>query len=352
MRRHRAPTLLFFLLALRPVPASAQVPDLVFERTIGCDMCDGPEQFREIQSLFVEGRRVVATDGDAPHVRVFPLDATAGGAVRSYGPEGDGPGELRTPLTAILGRTGTITVVDLRQKRVTEFDSAGEVTATLPFNAFPAGAGYARDVERLLLTVTDFKGGQALVRLQGTGLDTVLAQVPFEDDGVMRLTSPAVRDDGAFAFGEGSEEYLVHVYGPDGRLRHTLRRDVERRPRTAEEIEEIAAARSRRMMASGARRRASEGGAGRGAPEIDPVQPHFQHFSALQFDGRERLWVRTSRALPGRTIFDVFGADLQYLGEVGVDRPVAIYSVRDGWLVGVTPGELDIPRIGVWRVVD
>lgn len=352
MHRHLVPSLLSFLLAIGPAAASAQVPDLEFERTIGCDMCDGPEQFREIQSLFVEGSRVVATDGDAPHVRVFPLDETAGSAVRSYGPEGDGPGELRTPLTAILGRTGTITVVDLSQKRVTEFDSAGEVTKTGPFNAFPAGAGYARDVERLLLTVTDFQGGLTLVRLHGTGLDTVLARVPFQDDGVMRFTSPAVRDDGAFAFGEGSEEYLIHVYGPEGRPRHTLGRDVERRPRTAEEIEEIEAVRNRRMMAGGARRRTSEGGAGRSTPEIDQLQPHFQALSALQFDGSGRLWVRTSRALPGRTIFDVFGADLQYLGEVGVDRPVGVYSVRDGWLVGVTPGELDIPRIGVWRVVD
>lgn len=342
-------TLVLFLLAVGPPLASAQVPDLEFERTIGCDMCDGPEQFREIQSLFVEGNRVVATDGDAPHVRVFPLDETAGPAVRSHGPEGDGPGELRTPLTAILGRTGAVTVVDLGQKRVTEFDSAGEVAATHPLNAFPAGAGYARDVERLLLTVTDFRGGLTLVRLHGTGLDTVLARVPFQDDGGMRFTSPAVRDDGAFAFGEGSEEYLVHVYGPDGRHRHTLRRDVERRPRTAEEI---AAVRNRRRMAGGARRRAAEGGTGRGTPEIDPFQPHFQQLSALRFDGRGRLWVRTSRALPGRTVFDVFGTDLHYLGDVGVDRSVGLYSVRDGWLVGVTPGELDIPRIGVWRVVD
>ena len=70
------------------------------------------------------------------------------------------------------------------------------------------------------------------------------------------------------------------------------------------------------------------------------------------FDRRGRLWVRTSRAVPGRTVFDVFDLDLQYLGEVGTDRSVGVYSVRDGWLAGVTTGEFDIARIGVWRVVN
>lgn len=349
MRPHLAITLVLFPLAAGPQGAAAQVPDLVFDRTVGCDMCDGPEGFREIQSLFVEDGRVVATDADAPHVRVFPLSDAAGPTVRSYGPEGDGPGEFRTPLTAILHRDDAVTVVDLSQKRVTEFDPSGEVAATRSFNAFPAGAGYARDVERLLLTLTDFQGGLALVRLQGTGFDTVLARVPFQTDGVMRFTSPAVRDDGAFAFGDGSETYVIQVYGPDGELHRTVRRDVERRPRTAAEI---AALRDRLVMAGGPGRRQAEGGTGRDGPEIDALQPHFQPLSALQFDERGRLWVRTSRALPPRTAFDVFDPDLQYLGEVDVDRPVGVYSVRDGWLAGVTTGELDIPRIGIWRVVD
>lgn len=54
---------------------------------------------------------------------------------------------------------------------------------------------------------------------------------------------------------------------------------------------EVEAARNQRMMASGAESRAVEDG--RGRPEVDPVQPHCRHLSALQFDGRGRLWVRS-----------------------------------------------------------
>lgn len=349
MRRHSLLLLLPLALGAYPRTAPAQAPRLVFDRLIGCRMCDGPSAFREIQSVYVAGDHVVVTDADEPHVRIFPLVATAGTAVRTLGPEGDGPGELRTPLTAVLHGEGSVTVVDLSQKRITEFGPDDEVVSTGRINAFPAGAGYAVGAGRLLFTITDFKSGLALVRAVGDGqLDTVLTKVPFQDDGVMRFTSPAVRSDGSFAFGEGSEEYLIHLYTPSGKLARSLRREVKRRPRTGEEI---AARRDRWSLAGQGRRRADGGGAGPEV-EVDPLQPHFGSLSALQFDERGRLWVRTSRASAGRTVFDVFGVDLDYLGEVSVDREVGVYSVRDGWLAGVTEDELGIQGVSVWRVAD
>lgn len=339
--------LLPLALGVHPRTAPAQVPRLVFEQLVSCTLCDGPKAFREIQSVYVAGEHVAVTDADAPHVRIFALPRVTDGDVRTLGPDGDGPGELRTPLTAILHPDQSVTVVDLSQKRVTEYGPRGEVLSTSRFNAFPAGAGYATDTGRLLLTITDFKGGLTLARFSaGSGLDTVLARVPFQEDGVMRFTSPAVRSDGAFAFGEGGEEYVIRVYEPTGNLTRTLRRQVERRPRTAEEM---AALRDRRVMAGGDGARARPDGRAR---EIDPRQPHFSQLDALQFDGRGRLWVRTSRAVAGRTVFDVFGRALEYLGEVGVDRAVGVYSVRDGWLAGVTEDELETPGIAVWRVVE
>jgi hypothetical protein len=349
MRRRFLLLLLPLAILARPSTASAQAPGLVFDRLISCRMCDGPEAFREIQSVYVADGRVAATDADEPHVRVFPLSRAAGDAVRTLGPEGDGPGELRAPLTAVLHADQSVTVVDVSQKRITEFGSSDEVLSTRRINAFPAGAGYATEARRLLFTITDFKGGLTLVRPVGEArLDTVLARVPFQDDGVMRFVAPAVRSDGAFAFGEGSEEYLIDVYTASGRLERALRRDVERRPRTAEEM---AVLRDRVTLAGGGRRRAGSGGAAREI-EVDPRQPHFGRLSSLQFDGNDRLWVRTSRAPAGRTVFDVFGADLHYLGEVAVERQLGVYSVRDGWLAGVTEDDLGTPGVAVWRVVE
>ena len=84
--------------------------------------------------------------------------------------------------------------------------------------------------------------------------------------------------------------------------------------------------------------------------EIDPLQPHFHNLDALRFDDLDRLWVRTARALPGRTTFDVFATAGDLLGAVTVDVEIGSYAVREGRLVGVVRDENDVQRIGVWRI--
>lgn len=331
------------MLLTGPAAVHAQTPRLEFDRTFGCLFCEGPEAFASIQSVTVgEDGTIVVTDAAPPMVRLFHPD----GSISTLGPQGDGPGELRLPLTAIPRVDGGLIVVDLRQKRITYFEDGGEVEKVRPLNAFPAGAGYASGTGRLLLTTTDFRGGLALLEPGAAeGLDTVLARVPFLDSGGMRFVAPAVRDDGGFAFGEGEKLYRINVYGPDAQLERTLSRDLERRRRTPEELE---AQRSRRMS-SGEGRAAAEGGRP-GEREIDPLQPHFYPLNALRFDDLDRLWVRTARALPGRTTFDVFAAAGDLLGSVIVDAEVGSYAVREGRLVAVVRDENDVQRIGVWRL--
>lgn len=334
------------VVVLTAIPAAAQAPRLAFDHSIGCDFCEGPELFREIQSITItDGGDIIATDGDAPHVRVFMSDGSIG---QTLGPEGDGPGELRTPLRAFRRADGTLTVVDLSQKRATRFADDGEVLRTGQLMAFPAGGGYAIGADRILLTITDFQGGLALVEMTDDGtIDTVLAEVPYQEGSGMRFISPAVRDDGGYAFGEGEKEYAIRVYGRDGRVEREIRRDVERRPRTREEIQAL---RDRMMFGGGAGRARAEGG--RSQADVDPLQPHFSSLSALQFDENGRLWVRTSRGPSGSTTFDVFGRDGALLSSPTVEGSVGVYAVRAGWLAGVTQDENDIQRISVWRVED
>lgn len=329
-------------LVVAPVTVHAQTPHLEFDRTIGCLLCEGPEAFASVQSVTVgEDGTIVVTDAAPPMVRLFHRD----GSVSTLGPQGDGPGELRLPLTAVPRADGGLIVVDLRQKRITYFDDAGGVEGVRPLNVFPLGAGYASGSGRLLLTTTDFRGGFALLAPgAGESLDTVLARMPFLDSGGVRFGAPAVRDDGGFALGDGEELYRINVYGPDAQLERTLSRDLQRRRRTPEELE---AQRSRRMSSGGGRATA-EGGRP-GEHETDPLQPHFYSY-ALRFDDLDRLWVRTARAHPGRTTFDVFMAGGDLLGSVTVDAEISFYAVRDGRLVAVVRDEHDVQRIGVWRL--
>lgn len=324
---------------------SAQIPALEFERDIGCAFCDGPELFGSVQgvSLSADGT-IVVMDAGAPMIRIFAVD---GRSLGTLGREGDGPGELRLPLAAARRADGGLVVVDLGQKRVTRFEPSGEVEGVASFNAFPAGAGFAEDTGRLLVTTTDFRGGLSLLALDAPtgGLDTVLARVPFLEGDGMRFIAPAVRRDGGFAFGAGEEEYRIAVYGPDAELEMPIARDVERRPRTGEEID---AARERRYMSGGSAR--AEGGRPRGI-DVDPLQPHFSNLTALEFDDTDRLWVRTSRGPAGSTTFDIFDPRGRYLGETTVAREVGVYAVTGEWLAGLVRDETDIQRIAIWRLV-
>lgn len=326
-------------------PVRAQTPALEFEREIGCAFCDGPELFGAVQgvSLSADGT-IVVMDARAPMVRMFAVD---GRSLGTLGREGDGPGELRLPLAAVQRADGGLVVVDLLQKRVTRFEPSGDVEGVASFNAFPAGAGFAEDAGRLVITATDFRGGLSLLALDVTtgGLDTVLARVPFLDGDGMRFIAPAVRRDGGFAFGAGEEEYRIAVYGPDAELEMQIERDVERRPRTREELD---AASERRHVASGSR---TEGSRPR-AIEVDPRQPHFSNLTALRFDETGRLWVRTSRGPAGSTTFDLFDTRGRYLGETTVAREVGVYAVAGEWLTGLVSDETDIQRIAIWRLVE
>lgn len=71
----------------------------------------------------------------------------------------------------------------------------------------------------------------------------------------------------------------------------------------------------------------------------------------MRFDEEGRLWVRTFRGDNVRTVFDVFSGRLEYLGEVHAPEPFnGPWDLGFGALVGVVPGELDVPIVKVWRV--
>jgi len=84
-------------------------------------------------------------------------------------------------------------------------------------------------------------------------------------------------------------------------------------------------------------------------PPIDPMKRHFYNY-ALQFDSSERLWVLTGRGDSDTSVFDVFDADRQYLGELTVEAHIDRYRITGDWLVSKGAGELDHPVVQLWRI--
>ena len=97
---------------------------------IGCDFCEGPEQFGRISSLGVRGELVVVGDRDAPHLRVFDFQ---GALVSAFGESGEGPGELAFPM-AVRAAEDEVTTVDMGRQRVLRigFDGVERASAATP----------------------------------------------------------------------------------------------------------------------------------------------------------------------------------------------------------------------------
>jgi hypothetical protein len=323
--------------------AAAQVPALTRAATIGCDFCEGPEAFGSIEALTLgPGGVIVVADRDAPKLRVFDVD----GPLRwSAAREGDGPGELRLPIAVAVTSAGGVLSLDMRQLRLSRWDAAGTFGGSLPVSVYPLAMSYDRATERLLLTTTNFRGGAAVVALNGTGaVDTVLSPLPFADVRGNQFAKAVVRPDGGFALGEGRESYRINVYRAEGTLLYPIARDVTRPRRTPEELDRL-----RQRLLAGGRRAAAEGG-GSGPPPVDPLRPHFTALDALAYDDAGRLWVRTERGGAGATLFDLFDRSGAYLGELVVDLEVEQFALADGYLAGAVSSPEGTQRVVVWRV--
>jgi hypothetical protein len=340
---------------IAPSATFAQQAPVRFEPLvrIGCSDCDGPQLFREIAGLVTDGRLIHVFDSDAPHVRVFDR---SGRVVRTFGRHGRGPGELIAPHGPALRADGSLLVFDVRQNRITRFDSTGFVRDTRIYRSFPLDGGYAPGRRALIYAGTDFTGPTLRVTALVEG-DSVPHTVhvaspdfPVDFDRTPQQFVPvAVRHDGGFAIGSGDGEYRIRIYSPAGELEHEIRRDVAPLRRTREEMDAV---RTRMLAgpASAAGRSDPEARGGTPAPAVSPFKAHFS-MGGFRFDDLGRLWVRTNRGDGRRTLFDVFGTRGEYLGELMIPAHIGHFALTGDLLVGVTTDADAVQYVMAWRLV-
>jgi hypothetical protein len=98
---------------------------LVGEASIGVDVGDDPYMFGAIQALAIDDERIYVLDTQVPVVRVFDL---AGTHLLDVGREGQGPGEIESPVFAGVDGDGRVYVQDGRETEV--FSRTGDPEAT------------------------------------------------------------------------------------------------------------------------------------------------------------------------------------------------------------------------------
>lgn len=348
----------FLLSALVPslgggLPAAQRQPPptLEFIAEIGCEDCEGPSQFSWIEGLaLLDGGDVVVLDRTSPMLRIF----TPEGASRATaGRAGNGPGELRQPLGIAPLGDGFV-VADARRLALLRYDGVGRLVEETRMRSAPMSVAGSPRGRWLAFQEAQWSTMSASVQLRDAAFGppaTILGSTVGELlDSLGRPVAPgllsvAVDDQGRVAIGHG-DRYDITVRSPTGVLLRHVRRDLPRVRRTPEEITALQAAQRRFREAQGGRN--PEGGPPR------PISPVHQHFGqdALGYDPTGRLWLRSPRGGADRTIFDVFAANGQFLGEVAAPRALGEFTIRGDRLAAVsTNDESGIQTVTLWRIV-
>jgi len=334
------------LSSCRPPVADTLSPTFTEVRRLGCRDCPGPEQFSRIMGLSVDrdGGLYVA-DYQAPFLRVWSAD---GRVVAFVGQEGHGPGELQFVSEIFPGPEGGFTAVDTRQRRWVFFDAEGEYTRSISVSGSITQSTYSAAEQALYAAVgATTATGERIPQIRRWTVDsgdepvvvTTVEDAPPAAFGgrPAAIYNLAALPQGGVGFAYGFDQYLLTAFDGSGELRYRIEHDVERVPRTEEEL----LAERQRL-----------GRFGRAA-DVDPLRAHFMG-GALQFDDTGRAWISTERALGDETIFDVFSPRGEYLGEVTlllrIKSPGQGFDIAGDFLATIHADETGTEFVTLWRM--
>lgn len=312
--------------------------------------------------------RVVVSDGGSNSIRWYD---PSGRYLFERGGAGEGPGEFRWngPILRIPG--DTLSVTDLRLRRITEFGPAGDLIRTIPIEGVtvPGVAHRLPDGTYIVgsggFSSTQFTGeeeglarrSEPLLRF-GPGLDAA--------DTVGMFPGPEMyfteRSFGFHPFSRGfhyavaggllwvaaAEGFVVDAYSPDGRLVRSIRApDVDLRltPEAIERYEE------------GVRDAAAEQGDARADAAIERLEEMYYPEQRPAYGGLvagdESIWLAEHRAgrAEGRTRWAVFGHDGDHHGTALLPAGFRLLDVRGDRVLGTWTDELGVEYVRIHRLV-
>ncbi|MFB6241077.1 MAG: response regulator, partial [Gemmatimonadota bacterium] len=220
-------------------------------RDAGASGAPGPV-LSSVRDLDSDGDRILVLDGDAARVAV--LDS-AGSLLRRVGRRGAGPGELRTPERVVAGQGGGVAVFERRPAVVHRWAADGSYAGrSRPLNRATSTTSSAaavrpladwgprlpegRAVRLVSLASSDPSAGRSAIHLADSAGRLGPALVTWSREGTpSRLPEVfGARRSCTAGVGPGGEgrivvargdRYRIHVHDARGRLRHTIRRDVD-----------------------------------------------------------------------------------------------------------------------------
>lgn len=328
---------------------------------------EGPEQFYRVRDATVlsDGGIAVANAG-SQEIRIF---GSAGQHRRSFGREGEGPGEFRAiaALRQIVG--DSLVVWDARLRRFTVFDPSGALTRSYSIQhevlnpdilgiladggAVIGGPWFDFGDDGPSERLVPIYARQMVISPTGELVDTLPRQ-PYGRfgrtmRGVTVIGRPlfaalltAAADDGGYWVGTGEMEEVVR-YGLDGTVRRIVRWPGAERAVTGElvdtalqcDLEDADPARHaaiRQMYAS------------------RPVADRFPPYEEIGVDREGALWVRgwEPPCSEGPSRWMVFAPGGEHLAHVETPARMRVLEIGSDYVIGVALDDFDVEHVQTW----
>jgi hypothetical protein len=277
--------------------------------------------------------------------------SAAGRFLRTLSRQGEGPGEIASPMNLLWLPDGGLGILDRKPGQITHIDqegvpqpsvrlasAAGEPLATAFLSSARCGGGIlavcgttfrARpgfDTQMRFLGVFDAEGRERLrLREAPSGFDFEARSYDEQANWFAERDLFDVDRAGNVYVVAERDRYRIDVHGPDGALRRVIERRYEPRRRTAEELDRMSGRVSMSINGEIVRLRST----------FAPFAPAIESL-ALAGDGR--LWVqpghgRDSQRKDRAGSYDIFDGDGRFVETVHLD--VLVDRDRDRlWFLG------------------
>jgi len=274
-----------------------------------------------------------------------------GSLARTIGRDGQGPGEIRGAIEFEVTSDGQIWVLDYGNRRITRWDSDGEVVGSnLLGEVLGQPMGWPHEFvindAGVFLKTSQFMPGEPVhvfrlhEDLRGVA-DTLVAVAPTPEASTCQFCPISVGPSGRVYAPKGDTFSVVSEIGRNGEQVSALRLEgVPPVRRSEAEMDRLRAAMARLPIPEGV-----------SVPE-PTFSPFLSRFGrhAIGFDAQGTIWLAPKVAEGAPTVFFLFDSRGQLLTSIRVDDYLTGFKIRGTRLLGIGETEIGEPFLRMYEI--